>query len=262
MHKRAREALEENTTTATDADHTAEPRRKKRKLRDHSNEAKEETNKENEVCNTNNLDTETEPQPEHKSKSKAASKPKRGRKKKSKSSKPTKGKSNDEFECKDEETAGNQMEYMDKLKSKHRELLTQGYRCVVGCDEAGRGPLAGPVVISAAYVPIDVYIEGITDSKKINDENEREKLYELITQNKRIKYAVTVFDHEVIDEYNILEASMMGMRECVVKLHDAMKAERAQQPLPKEDEEEEEEERKDVVADGVDYVLCDGNRDP
>eukprot|EP00485_Elphidium_margaritaceum_P009079 CAMPEP_0202686652 /NCGR_PEP_ID=MMETSP1385-20130828/2410_1 /ASSEMBLY_ACC=CAM_ASM_000861 /TAXON_ID=933848 /ORGANISM="Elphidium margaritaceum" /LENGTH=409 /DNA_ID=CAMNT_0049341273 /DNA_START=129 /DNA_END=1358 /DNA_ORIENTATION=- len=132
---------------------------------------------------------------------------------------------------------------IDKLKCKHRELLQQGYECVVGCDEAGRGPLAGPVVISAAYVPIDVYIDGITDSKKINDENEREKLYALIMANERIKHSVCVLSHDVIDQYNILEASMMGMRQCVLELHDALVG-------------------ADPDTKGVDYVLCDGNRDP
>eukprot|EP01083_Nonionella_stella_P064561 168384_1 len=131
---------------------------------------------------------------------------------------------------------------MDRLKSKHRELLKEGYKCVVGVDEAGRGPLAGPVVVSAAFVPIDIRIDGITDSKKINDESEREKLYEIITATKEIKWSVTVLDHDVIDEYNILESSMMGMRQCVQKLHDQLVEEEGNN--------------------GVDYALADGNRDP
>jgi len=127
------------------------------------------------------------------------------------------------------------------LKSKHIELLEKGYRCVVGVDEAGRGPLAGPVVVAAAFVPIDVRIAGITDSKKINEEEEREKLYEVIMATPAIKYSVAVLDHAAIDEHNILEASMMGMRDCVKKLNDSLVAE---------------------GGDGVDYALADGNRDP
>lgn len=112
---------------------------------------------------------------------------------------------------------------------------------MVGVDEAGRGPLAGPVVVAAAFVPIDVRIAGITDSKKINEEEEREKLYEVIMATPAIKYSVAVLDHAAIDEHNILEASMMGMRDCVKKLNDSLVAE---------------------GGDGVDYALADGNRDP
>merc|ERR1712228_946146 len=130
---------------------------------------------------------------------------------------------------------------MNRLKEHHRKLLKSGYKCIVGVDEAGRGPLAGPVVVGAAYVPIDVNIAGITDSKKINDEAEREKLYEIIINTKQIKWSVAILDHEFIDEYNILEASMIGMRRTVKTLHDEMISE---------------------GLNGIDYALCDGNRDP
>eukprot|EP01083_Nonionella_stella_P277330 942767_1 len=108
---------------------------------------------------------------------------------------------------------------MDLLKSKHRELLKEVYICVVGVDEAGRGPLEVPVVVSAEFVPIDIRIDGITDSKKINDESEREKLYEIITATKEIKWSVTVLDHDVIDEYDLFDFSMIGMIHWVQKLH-------------------------------------------
>merc|ERR1712129_377282 len=132
---------------------------------------------------------------------------------------------------------------MNRLKQHHRDLLADGCHCVVGVDEAGRGPLAGPVVVAAAYVPIDVAIAGITDSKKINDEEEREELYEIIIANDAIKWSVSVLNHEIIDEFNILEASMIGMRQCVQQLHDQIVAQK-------------------VFTNGVDYALCDGNRDP
>jgi len=130
---------------------------------------------------------------------------------------------------------------MIRLKAKEKELSEAGYKCIVGVDEAGRGPLAGPVVVSAAWVPFNINIEGITDSKKINEEHEREKLYEIIMGTKEIKYSVAVLDHEVIDEHNILEASLLGMRQCVTSLHDQLI---------------------ESGHDGVDYALCDGNRDP
>jgi len=170
-------------------------------------------------------------------KKKKATKPKAKAKAKSKTTK-GKGKSKSKSAATRIEK---EMHGIDDLKAKHRELLGLGFHCVVGVDEAGRGPLAGPVVIGAAYVPMDVRIEGIDDSKKINDEAEREKLFEQIQAHPQIEYSVSVLDHEAIDEHNILEASMMGMRQCVEKLHDQLIAKGAK---------------------GVDYALADGNRDP
>lgn len=66
-----------------------------------------------------------------------------------------------------------------------------GFRCVVGVDEAGRGPLAGPVVAAACFVPSDLSIEGVHDSKKLN-EPQREALFEQLTTHPRVRYAVHV----------------------------------------------------------------------
>ena len=84
---------------------------------------------------------------------------------------------------------------------------------VIGVDEAGRGPLAGPVVAAAAIVPTD--ISGIIDSKKITKEEERERLYEELIGSPGIRYAVAVVSAERIDEINILQATLEGMRMAV-----------------------------------------------
>ncbi|KAK1747415.1 ribonuclease H2 subunit A [Skeletonema marinoi] len=84
---------------------------------------------------------------------------------------------------------------------------------VIGVDEAGRGPLAGPVVAAAAIVPTD--ISGIIDSKKITKEEERERLYEELIDSPGIRYAVAVVSAERIDEINILQATLEGMRMAV-----------------------------------------------
>eukprot|EP00978_Attheya_sp_CCMP212_P036424 scaffold165035_cov39-Attheya_sp.AAC.1 len=81
---------------------------------------------------------------------------------------------------------------------------------IFGVDEAGRGPLAGPVVAAAAIVRHD--IPGVTDSKKITKEEDREMLYELITKSPGVIWAAAVVDAKRIDEINILQATMQGMK--------------------------------------------------
>lgn len=76
---------------------------------------------------------------------------------------------------------------------------------VCGVDEAGRGPLAGPVVAACCHVPLDVHIEGIRDSKDITDEDERERIFEQLTTHPRVRFAVHVNSHTRIDEINILQ---------------------------------------------------------
>ncbi|GKY90755.1 hypothetical protein MPSEU_000048400 [Mayamaea pseudoterrestris] len=89
-------------------------------------------------------------------------------------------------------------------------LLAKKYTHVIGIDEAGRGPLAGPVVAAAAYAPINV--GGIVDSKKITKESERERLYEEITHaDSQAHWAVAVVSAARIDEINILQATLEAM---------------------------------------------------
>ena len=87
---------------------------------------------------------------------------------------------------------------------------------IAGIDEAGRGPLAGPVVCACCIMPMDHMIEGVMDSKKIS-ENRREKLYETIVKT-ALDYSVSVVENEEIDEINILNATKKGMFECILKL--------------------------------------------
>ncbi|ETI36381.1 hypothetical protein F441_17360 [Phytophthora nicotianae CJ01A1] len=113
----------------------------------------------------------------------------------------------------------------------------KGYTTVIGVDEAGRGPLAGPVVAAACHVPLDVTIPGVDDSKKIL-EPQREALFELLTTHPSITYAVHVNSAQRIDEINILQASLESMTKSVNEV-----AERLQQ--------------KDKT-----FVLVDGNKLP
>lgn len=96
------------------------------------------------------------------------------------------------------------------------EYFSQGYSVVCGTDEAGRGPLAGPVVAAAVILPEGLMIEGLNDSKKLS-EKKREALYEVIIKE-AVSYAICEATVEEIDELNILNASQLAMRRCVEKL--------------------------------------------
>ena len=95
-------------------------------------------------------------------------------------------------------------------RTREGELIKANVRYVMGIDEAGRGPLCGPVVAAACAVPAD--FEGITDSKKITKEHVREELYEQIVASPNVRWAVAVIDAARIDEINILQATLEGMR--------------------------------------------------
>ncbi len=110
-------------------------------------------------------------------------------------------------------------------------LYAKGCATVCGIDEAGRGPLAGPVCAAACILPQDLQIEGLNDSKKLSAKK-REALYDVITEQ-AIAWAVCLIDEARIDEINILQATFEAMRGAVRKLS----------VLP-------------------DYCLVDGNRDP
>ncbi len=88
-----------------------------------------------------------------------------------------------------------------------------GYKIICGTDEAGRGPLAGPVVAGACILPEGLVIEGLDDSKKLT-EKKREKLYDVITE-KALAWSVALSTPEEIDEINILNASLQAMRRAI-----------------------------------------------
>ena len=93
------------------------------------------------------------------------------------------------------------------------KCYADGYTAVCGCDEAGRGPLCGPVVAAAVILPRGLVIEGLNDSKKLT-EKKREALFEIIKE-KAIAYSIAEATPEEIDEINILNASMLAMRRAV-----------------------------------------------
>lgn len=106
-----------------------------------------------------------------------------------------------------------------------------GYNAICGVDEAGRGPLAGPVFAAAVILPENCEIEGLNDSKKLS-EKKREALFDIIKE-KAISWSVASVDEKVIDKINILQATYLAMKNAVEGL--------------------------DVPAD---YALIDGNRMP
>ena len=107
-------------------------------------------------------------------------------------------------------------EKYEKLSSYENEAYAQGFKLVAGIDEAGRGPLAGPVVAAACILDPNVKILGLDDSKKLS-EKKREMLFEQIKE-KALCYAVCEVDAKTIDEINILNATKQCMRDCVAEL--------------------------------------------
>ena len=90
-----------------------------------------------------------------------------------------------------------------------KAVALDGYKAICGVDEAGRGPLAGPVVAAACILPIDCEIEGLNDSKKLS-EKKRDLLFEEIKE-KAIAYSIASASNEEIDEFNILNTTMLAM---------------------------------------------------
>ena len=102
------------------------------------------------------------------------------------------------------------------LKQYECELRSKGYKYICGIDEAGRGPLAGPVVVASVIMPENSMIEGVNDSKKVS-EKKREKLYDLILEE-AISYGVGIIDQNEIDEINILNATKKGLTKSINEL--------------------------------------------
>lgn len=119
---------------------------------------------------------------------------------------------------------------MDWL-SYEKEAISKGYKSICGVDEAGRGPLAGPVCAAAVILPENTIIEGVNDSKKLS-EKKREALFDVIKEQ-ALSYSIAFASVEEIEEINILNATMLAMKRAVEGL--------------------------DVKAD---YAMIDGNRLP
>ena len=100
-------------------------------------------------------------------------------------------------------------EILDNLKKYEENLYNEGYKFICGIDEAGRGPLAGPVVVGAAVMPRDSKLEWVNDSKKVT-EKRREILYDRITEE-ALAWGVGIISEKEIDELNILNATKKGL---------------------------------------------------
>lgn len=107
------------------------------------------------------------------------------------------------------------LEPVDMLKYEHK-YQELGYSYIAGMDEAGRGPLCGPVTVACCIMPLDNIIEGINDSKKLT-EKKRELLYPQIIE-KAIAYKIVDIGWEKIDEINILNATKLGMEQALAGL--------------------------------------------
>lgn len=105
----------------------------------------------------------------------------------------------------------------DKLTYDYEiECGKRGYKSICGVDEAGRGPLAGPVVAAACILPVGCEIEGLNDSKKLT-EKKREALYDIICE-RAVAYSIAYATHEEIDKLNILNATMLAMARAIERL--------------------------------------------
>lgn len=118
------------------------------------------------------------------------------------------------------------------MRTFEKKAFDQGFVIVAGTDEVGRGPIAGPVVAAACILPPDLLLEGINDSKLLSKEK-REEIFHLLTTNPNVCYKIVDLSSAIIDEINILQASLLAMKRAVEGL--------LQKP---------------------DYVLIDGNQKP
>ena len=102
---------------------------------------------------------------------------------------------------------------LEAMKMYEDELHGRGVRYIAGVDEAGRGPLAGPVVAAAVILPTDFSVLGVDDSKKLTAKK-REELFSVISE-RSLAWGIGVIDNAVIDEINILEATKMAMKAAI-----------------------------------------------
>lgn len=109
-----------------------------------------------------------------------------------------------------------EIERLNKLKEFEKKLYEDGVKYIAGIDEAGRGPLAGPVVIGCVIMKPESFIEYVNDSKKVS-ETKREMLYEKIT-NEAVAWSTGIVDEKEIDELNILNATKKALTEAIDKL--------------------------------------------
>ena len=114
-----------------------------------------------------------------------------------------------------------EFERLKEIKKIEEEIYLKEAQSIAGIDEAGRGPLAGPVVVACVVMPRDSMIEGVNDSKKVS-EKKREKLYDEITQE-AIAYGVGIISQEEIDKINILNATKEGLTLAIKEMEKDLK---------------------------------------
>ena len=114
-----------------------------------------------------------------------------------------------------------EIERLTNLKRYEENLYNEGLKYICGIDEAGRGPLAGPVVVGAVVMPRDSMLEFMNDSKKVT-EKRRELLYEEII-NTSLAYGIGIISQEEIDKINILNATKKGLHEALGQVIEKLK---------------------------------------
>ena len=121
-----------------------------------------------------------------------------------------------------------ELERLLNLKKEEKALYEKGIVSICGLDEAGRGPLAGPVVVACSLMPKDSMIEGVNDSKKIA-EKKRERIYEEIIKE-AIAYGVGIINQEEIDRINILNATKKGLTIAIKELEEKLEKQNLKRP--------------------------------
>ena len=106
-----------------------------------------------------------------------------------------------------------ELDRLKNLKKDEESLYSSKIKYICGIDEAGRGPLAGPVVVGAVILPVDSLVEGVNDSKKIS-EKKRERVFEEIVST-AISYSTGIVDQRTIDEINILNATKLAIKKAI-----------------------------------------------
>jgi ribonuclease HII len=112
-----------------------------------------------------------------------------------------------------------EIERLENMLAYEKQAVKEGYNFIAGVDEAGRGPLAGPVVAAAVILPEGVLIEGVNDSKKLS-EAQRESLFDVIKE-KALSYGIAAVDEKCVDDINILNATKKAMSDAISQLKPA-----------------------------------------
>lgn len=110
-----------------------------------------------------------------------------------------------------------EMQRLHDLTTFERAARKQGFSRIAGIDEAGRGPLAGPVVAAACVIPKGVFLPGVDDSKKLTAP-QRQAVFALIKADKRIKFGIGIISHDLIDQINIFQATVQAMHQALANL--------------------------------------------